>query len=152
MTLAEHVLGLEVVLGDGRVLRTGSWATSGTAPFYRYNGPDLTGLFLCDSGAFGIKTKVHLQLEPWPKMSFGCVTFPDRVSLVAAQAAMATSGLHTEAFAFDGYFVGEYALKPGISASDKRQMIDRFLADNPVRWRAYRSARARMASLGPGIS
>jgi D-lactate dehydrogenase (cytochrome) len=139
MTLAEHVLGLEVVLGDGRVLRTGSWATSGTAPFYRYNGPDLTGLFLCDSGAFGIKTKVHLQLEPWPKMSFGCVTFPDRVSLVAAQAAMATSGLHTEAFAFDGYFVGEYALKPGISASDKRQMIDRFLADNPVRWRAYRA-------------
>ncbi len=102
MTLAEHVLGLEVVLGDGRILKTGSWATKNTAPFYRYNGPDLTGMFLCDSGAFGIKTKVHLLLEPWPKMSFGCVTFPDRVSLVRAQAAMAQTGLHTEAFAFDG--------------------------------------------------
>ena len=50
MTLAEHVLGLEVVLGDGRILKTGSWATKGTAPFYRYNGPDLTGMFLCDFG------------------------------------------------------------------------------------------------------
>ncbi|HYF17444.1 MAG TPA: FAD-binding oxidoreductase [Ramlibacter sp.] len=139
MTLAEHVLGLEVVLGDGQVLRTGSWATSGTAPFYRYNGPDLTGLFLCDSGAFGIKTKVHLLLEPWPKMSFGCVTFPDRVSLVRAQAAMATSGLHTEAFAFDGWFVGEYAAKPSPPSSEKREMIRRFLADNPNKLRACRN-------------
>lgn len=139
MTLAEHVLGLEVVLGDGQVLRTGSWATSGTAPFYRYNGPDLTGMFLCDSGAFGIKTKVHLLLEPWPKMSFGCVTFKDRISLVGAQAAMAQSGLHTEAFAFDGYFVNEYALKPSPPGNEKKEMIANFLADNPNKWRAWRA-------------
>jgi FAD/FMN-containing dehydrogenase len=139
MTLAEHVLGLEVVLGDGQVLRTGSWATSGTAPFYRYNGPDLTGMFLCDSGAFGVKTKVHLLLEPWPKMSFGCVTFPDRVSLVGAQAEMAQSGLHTEAFAFDGYFVNEYALKPSPPGDEKREMVRQFLADNPNKWRAWRA-------------
>jgi hypothetical protein len=40
-------------------------------------------------------------------MSFGCVTFPDRVSLVEAQAAMAQTGWHTEAFAFDGRFLDE---------------------------------------------
>ncbi|MFO1413962.1 MAG: FAD-binding oxidoreductase [Burkholderiales bacterium] len=139
MTLAEHVLGLEVVLGDGRILKTGSWATKNTAPFYRYNGPDLTGMFLCDSGAFGIKTKVHLLLEPWPKMSFGCVTFPDRVSLVRAQAAMAQTGLHTEAFAFDGRYLDDYAQHPPPPKEAKQAMVRKFLADNPNKLRAYRN-------------
>jgi D-lactate dehydrogenase (cytochrome) len=139
MTLAEHVLGLEVVLGDGRILVTGSSATSNTAPFYRYNGPDLTGMFLCDSGAFGIKTKVHLLLEPWPKMAFGCVTFKDRIALASAQAAMATSGLHTEAFAFDGFFVNEYAQHPATPKEERKKMVAKFLADNPNKIRAYRA-------------
>lgn len=139
MTLAEHVLGLEVVLGDGRIMRTGSWALKNTAPFYRYNGPDLTGMFLCDSGAFGIKTKVHLLLEPWPCMSFGCVTFPDRVSLVKAQAAMAQSGLHTEAFAFDGGYLDEYAERPAPPKEAKRAMVRKYMADHPNKFRAYRN-------------
>lgn len=121
MTLAEHVLGLEVVLGDGSILKTGSWITKGTAPFYRYNGPDLTGMFLCDSGAFAIETKVVLHLEPRANMAFGCVTFPDRIAVAEAQAAMAQSGLHTEAFNFDGYFVNEYALHPKTPREESRQ-------------------------------
>src|ERR1700687_843368 len=139
MTLAEHVLGLEVVLGDGKILTTGSSSTTRTAPFYRYNGPDLTGMFLCDSGAFGIKTKVHLLLEPWPKMAFGCVTFKDRISLAEAQAAMAQTGLQTEAFAFDGYVVNEYAQHPPPPPDEKQRMVKKFLADNPNKIRAYRN-------------
>lgn len=139
MTLAEHVLGLEVVLGDGRIMRTGSWATSGTAPFYRYNGPDLTGMFLCDSGAFAIKTKVHLLLEPVPKVSFGCVAFEERVALVQAQAELAQTGLQTEAFAFDGHFVSEYAKHPSPPPEEKRQMVKHFMADHPNKLRAVRN-------------
>jgi D-lactate dehydrogenase (cytochrome) len=139
VTLADHVLGLEVVLGDGRVLRTGSWSTKGTPPIYRYNGPDLTGMFLCDSGAFGIKTKVHLLLEPVPKVSFGCVAFDNRIDLVRAQAELAQSGLQTEAFAFDGHFVSEYAKHPPPSKEEKRQMVRNFLADHPHKLRAWRN-------------
>lgn len=139
LTLAEHVNGLEVVLGDGAVLRTGSWAGKGTAPFYRYFGPDVTGMFLCDSGAFGIKTKVSLHLEPWPMVGFGCATFVTRQALVATQAEMAASGLHTECFAFDGEFTSAYAARPSPPASERRRMVSEYLAMHPNRLRAYRN-------------
>jgi D-lactate dehydrogenase (cytochrome) len=139
MTLAEHVQGLEVVLGDGSLLRTGSWAGKGTAPFYRYFGPDLTGMFLCDSGAFGIKTKVTLLLEPWPSAGFGCATFADRIALVAAQAEMASSGLQTECFAFDGFFTSEYAKRPSPPRAETKRMVRDYLAMNPDRLRAFRN-------------
>jgi D-lactate dehydrogenase (cytochrome) len=123
VTLAEHVLGLEVVLGDGQILKTGSWAGKDTPPFYRYFGPDLSGVFLCDSGAFGIKTKVTLLLEPWPKMSFGCFAFDNRLDLVATQAAFAQTGLPTEA----------------PPPEERRRMVRQFLRDHPNKLRAIRS-------------
>ena len=54
---AESVLGLTLVTGTGEVLVTGSSASiENASPFFRNYGPDLTvGLFLGDSGAFGIK-------------------------------------------------------------------------------------------------
>jgi FAD/FMN-containing dehydrogenase len=60
----EAVLGLEVLLPNGELLRTGSWAREGGTPFARSFGPDLSGLFINDSGALGIKTRIALRIEP----------------------------------------------------------------------------------------
>jgi len=56
-----------------------------------------------------------------------------------AQAAMAQTGLHTEAFAFDGRYLDDYAQLPPPPKAAKRAMVSRFLADHPNKWRAYRS-------------
>lgn len=123
MTLAEHIVGLEVVLGNGDLITTGSSITRNTLPIYRYNGPDFTGMFLCDSGSLGIKTRIFLHLEPSPCASYGCVAFKDRLCLVRAQREMARANLHTEAFAFDEYFVEEYARHPSPGKEDVRKML-----------------------------
>lgn len=60
---AAWISGLEVVLADGSLMRTGAWALS-DLPFGRVPFPDLTGLFIGWQGTTGIATKCAFQL--WP--------------------------------------------------------------------------------------
>lgn len=103
-TAAESVLGLEVVLADGTTLTTGSAAACGASPFARWGGPDLTGLFLGDCGAFGIKVAATLRLIPKPgaqgHASYG---FPTIADMVGAQVALMRAGLGSETFGIDAY-------------------------------------------------
>src|SRR5213592_2373995 len=57
---ATHILALEVVLADGRVLELGS---PGGEPW----GPDLVGLFVGSEGNFGVVTRITLRLLPLPR-------------------------------------------------------------------------------------
>jgi FAD/FMN-containing dehydrogenase len=62
-SIAEMVLGLEVVLANGEIIQTGSEANPyAPGPFLRYAfGPDITGMFIGSLGSFGIITKVSLK-------------------------------------------------------------------------------------------
>ncbi|MEU4898116.1 FAD-linked oxidase C-terminal domain-containing protein [Streptomyces sp. NPDC044780] len=57
---AEYVLGLDVVLADGRLLRTGRRTAKGVA------GYDLTRLFVGSEGSLGIVVGAVLALKPAP--------------------------------------------------------------------------------------
>jgi glycolate oxidase len=57
---ANHVLGLEVVLPDGAVVRLGGESVEDV-------GPDLTGLFVGSEGLFGVALEVTVRLLPRPE-------------------------------------------------------------------------------------
>ncbi len=80
-TEAETVLGVIVVLASGDKITTGSGGRKGAKPFSRHCGPDFTGMFLDDNGAFGIKVAETLRLLPRPPatdcLSFGFNTMLD---------------------------------------------------------------------------
>ncbi|NJQ01805.1 FAD-binding oxidoreductase [Streptomyces zingiberis] len=57
---AEYVLGLDVVLADGRLLRTGRSTAKGVA------GYDLTRLFVGSEGSLGVVVRAVLALRPHP--------------------------------------------------------------------------------------
>lgn len=137
--LSDHVRSVEVVLGDGRVLRTGAAAAVGSAPFTRNFGPDLTGLFLSDSGALGIKTTVTLALEPRPRgTSFASYRFDTVTELVEAMTAITRTGLSVECIAADNYMGKAMTNMPPPPKEVMRQMASDVLRAGSSRLRSLR--------------
>lgn len=87
-TMAEVVRGLEVVLADGRIIRTGSRARKSSA------GYDLTHLFIGHEGTLGLVTEITLRLSPLPESATAATCrFPSLESAVQTSVALMQAGI-----------------------------------------------------------
>ena len=87
-TIRENVLGLQVVLADGRVIETGGRSRKAA------NGYDLTRLLIGSEGTLGVITRIRLRLHGIPEaMSAAVCQFPDLRSAVETVIATSQSGI-----------------------------------------------------------
>lgn len=115
-TMADNVMGLEVVLADGRIIRTGSRARKTSA------GYDLTHLFVGAEGTLGLITELTLKLQGQPEaISAGICAFPDMdaaVNCVMTTIQMGIAMARIEfvdaatALAFNAYSGGDMPAQP----------------------------------------
>jgi glycolate oxidase len=84
----DSVLGVEVVLADGELLKTGRRTVKGVA------GYDLTKLFIGSEGTLGVITKATLALKPLPQAPSTLVAaFPTTAQAGAAVSRIIKEGL-----------------------------------------------------------
>ena len=112
-TMRRHVLGVEAVLADGRVLsHLGGLEKDNT-------GYDLGGLLCGSEGTLAVLTRVRLRLVP---------AFADRITALLAWPDLATmvSGLAGLRAGLPGLHAAEYMVRPGVEL-----VIERFGGSDP---------------------
>ncbi len=87
-TTRDYVLGLQVVLADGRILGTGSRCIKSVS------GYDLTRLFVGSEGTLGVITEIILKINPKPPLSLTALaTFENIEDAGRAVSQIISSGI-----------------------------------------------------------
>jgi D-lactate dehydrogenase (cytochrome) len=115
-TMRENVMGLTVVMADGRVIHTGGRARKSSA------GYDLTRLFVGSEGTLGVITEVQLRLYGIPEaMTAAACSFETLAGAVDAVILTIQSGIpvarielldELQVQAINGYSKLDYPIKP----------------------------------------
>ena len=143
-TAAESVVGLKVVLADGSMVTTGSWAHKNSKPFWRHFGPDVTGLFTADTGAMGIKAVASLRLVTTPQHTgYLSYKFDTLEAMLAAQVRIARLGICSECYGFDPYYNGGFE-KQGITFEEGLSTVGKIARKGGLKGLA-RAAKVAMA-------
>lgn len=138
--ITDYILGMEVVLPDGRIVTTGSMATGAPMQPMRHYGPDLTGLFTHDAGSLGIKTRAVFRLHPAPGgIGYACIGFNDTAALIDAMCEIGRSGLGSEVVAFGEYHNRMFAMEPRPDFAQVREMLGTVYRAGPTRTAAIRN-------------
>lgn len=99
---ADSVVSVDVVTSNGEILSTGAAGHVNSEPFSRHTGPDLTGLFCGDCGAFGVKASITLRLIQAPTVKKGLsFQFDSFGNMVKGMAAVARAELADEGVGLD---------------------------------------------------
>jgi glycolate oxidase len=138
-SVVDSALSFDVVLADGRIVSTGS-------DFFRPFGPDLTGLFAADTGAFGVKARVTLRLvKEATAFAYGSFSLPDHKGLLGSMSTIAREGLAAENFAFDP-FLQSQRMKRDSLAKDAKSLLNMMKSQGSA-WKAIKEG-AKVVTAG----
>lgn len=117
---ADSVVSMDIVLADGSIMSTGSAAHGNSNAFHRHYGPDLTGVFVGDTGALGFKASVTLRLIPQRPALDGLSFAADTAdALIAFASDVSRAQVASEVFGFDPYLQAQRMKRESLAADVK---------------------------------
>ncbi len=118
-SMRDNVIGLKVVLADGRVISTGTRARKSAS------GYDLTALFVGSEGTLGLITELSLRLHPEPEaISAGIVAFEHMDQAVNAVVDTIQYGLPMARLEFvDSATTAAFNLYAGTEMDEKPHLL-----------------------------